>query len=430
MRGLKKKGQFNFVWIFAILAGGSILALAIWGAVQTGDTLRYGSDTEAARSISVITNPLQAGFAEGTFGRIAFQQETRINNICLDDSGFGKNDLSVATRSGVGNDWNLAGGAASIHNKYIFSEEQSEGLDYYVFSKPFNFPYEVSDLIFLTSVRYCFLGDTDDVADEVLGLGMENVVFDNCSASDTRVCFGGGQNCDFIVYGSCSGNCDSIYDEGVVSKRSGDLHYVGSLMWGAIFSDKGVYDCNVGRLMYRTKRIAEIFSAKADLMNARDCGTNLKVDLIVWSGLVGNASSSDLISLKGVDIDNHSTVVLEKAPAVMAGMKGAIVQADDVEILRLDDLRWFLENKNPGDVVRFTTENELGTNEYDVMLSEHPDGSGRAYLGVGHSQAEPRGIIQKVLSKFMGFKEYSTHYKPTWDGDFVYCGFGYCCYCS
>jgi membrane-associated protease RseP (regulator of RpoE activity) len=124
--------------------------------------------------------------------------------------------------------------------------------------------------------------------------------------------------------------------------------------------------------------------------------------------------------LKGVDIGNRSTVILEKAPAVLAGMRGAIVQADDVEILRLDDLRWFLENKNPGDIVRFVTEDEEGVNEYDIMLSEHPDGSGRAYLGIGHNQAEPRGIIQKVLSRFMDFKEYSTRYTPTWDGDFVY----------
>ena len=137
-----KRGQFNFVWLFAILAGGTILALAIWGAVQTGDALRYGSDTEAAASISILTDPLQAGFAEGSFGRISFKQETRLDNICLDDERFGKNDLSVSTRSGVGQDWNLAGGKSSVHNKYIFSEESLVGFDYYVFSKSYDFPYE------------------------------------------------------------------------------------------------------------------------------------------------------------------------------------------------------------------------------------------------------------------------------------------------
>lgn len=294
-----KRGQFNFVWIFAILAGGTILALAIWGAVQSGDTLRYKSDTEAGKSISILIDPLQAGFAEGKFGKIVFRQESRLNNICLAGGGFGKNDISVASRSGVGAEWNLAGGASSIYNKYIFSKEKNEGFDYYVFSKPFEFPYEVSDLIFLTSGGYCFLGAPDVVRDEVLGLGIENIVFDNCSSLDERVCFGGGVDCDSIVYGSCLGNCDSVYDVGVVSKGGGELRYVGSLMWGAIFSDVAVYECNVERLLFRVKSIAEIFSAKADLMNARDCGTNLKGDLIVWAGMLEGGGSEDLILLDG-----------------------------------------------------------------------------------------------------------------------------------
>ena len=58
-----RRGQFNFVWIFAIFAGGAILALAIYGAVQTGDMMRFGSDTEAGKSISILTDPMQAGFA-------------------------------------------------------------------------------------------------------------------------------------------------------------------------------------------------------------------------------------------------------------------------------------------------------------------------------------------------------------------------------
>ncbi len=115
-----KKGQFNFVWLFAIIAGGAILFLAVYGAVKTGDSARFQSDSEIAKSISVITDPLQAGFSEGSFGKISFREETRINNICFSGE-FGKNDISVATRSSVGEEWNLPGGTTSIHNKYIFS---------------------------------------------------------------------------------------------------------------------------------------------------------------------------------------------------------------------------------------------------------------------------------------------------------------------
>ncbi len=295
---MEKKAQFNFVWMFAIIAGGVILFLAVYGAIKTGDTARFQSDTEVAKSISVITDPLQAGFSEGSFGRITFRQETRINNICF-SGGFGKNDISVATRSDVGEEWNLAGGATSIYNKYIFSSERSSGKDYYVFSKPFRFPYKVADLIFLIPDNYCFFNTPKDVADEIVGLNMPNIEVENCTFADAiNVCFGNGNDCDVIVYGSCMSGCDSLYDAGTVVKGSSDMKYVENLMFAAIFSDKLIYNCNVERLLYRNGKIAEEFAEKADLMDARNCDTNMKPDLIVWSGLMINASANDLMSLR------------------------------------------------------------------------------------------------------------------------------------
>ena len=295
---MRERGQFNFVWLFAIIVGGAILVLAIYGATQAGDTARFQSDSEVAKSISIITDPLQAGFGESSFGRISFNDETRINNICL-DSGFGQNDISVATRSGVGEEWNLAGGATSIHNKYIFSSERSSGEDYYVFSKGFDFPYEVADLIFLTPESYCFINAPEEVVDEVLGLGIPNIQINNCTVADAvNVCFGNGDDCDVMVYGSCQSGCDSVFDAGIVSKGDSDMKYVGSLMYGAIFSDRNVYECNVERLMYRAGKIAEEFAVKTSLMDARGCDSNMRADLVVWGGILFNATSNDLMGLR------------------------------------------------------------------------------------------------------------------------------------
>jgi len=296
-----KKGQFNFVWIFAIFAGGAILFLAIYGAVKTGDTMRFASDTEAGKSISIITDPLQSGFSEGSVGKISFQSEARINNICFGE-GFGRNDISVATQSNIGEEWNLAGGATSIHNKYIFSEEVSEGSDFFVFSKPFDFPYRVADLIFLMDGDYCFVGAPDEVEDEILGLGFKNIdIVDSvseCSGEDVEsVCFGTGNDCDAVVYGSCSSGCDSKYDFGRVVKGDSEMVYVGNLMYGAIFSEKLVYDCNVERLLFRASGVARVLYEKADYMGARGCDTNLKGNLVAWTGRIDEAVSEDLVSL-------------------------------------------------------------------------------------------------------------------------------------
>jgi len=118
--------------------------------------------------------------------------------------------------------------------------------------------------------------------------------------------------------------------------------------------------------------------------------------------------------------DNDYLIAYPEAPAVLSGMKGAIIQADDVKITGQDKLREFLENKNPNERVVFKTEDVDGIKEYNILLGEHPDDSSKAYLGVGHSVTQRRGVIGKSLGWFMSFKETSTLYKPTWDGEFVY----------
>jgi hypothetical protein len=296
---MKKKGEFNFVWLFAIIAGGAILILAIYGAFKFGETKTYESDTEFAKSLAILTDPMQAGFAEGSYGKILSGQETRIRNICFEE-GLGKNEISVSVESGVGQKWGDYGGATSVRNKYIFSSEISQGKEFYVFSKPFEFPYKVSDLIFLTEKKYCFTNAPKEISEEISLLKIPNIRIENCSGEEVIVCFGLGNNCDINVYGSCVENCNSVYDEGTVEKNGQVMKYIGSLIYGAIFSEKEIYECNVKRLLQRTGKIAEVLSEKADLMNARGCSTNLQADINVWGGLTQNATAEEIISLNQI----------------------------------------------------------------------------------------------------------------------------------
>ena len=292
-----KRGQFNFVWMFAIIAGGAILVLAVYGATKVGDTQRFQTDSEIAKELAILTDPLQAGFAEGSFGKISFNQETRINNICIDGK-FGRHKISVSSRSDVGEEWNDPGVEVPIGNKYIFSSERASGKEYYVFSKPFEFPYKVADLTILIPEDYCLVNAPDEISDEI-NFNVDKVQFEDCEDEGLiNVCFGVGNNCDISVYGSCMSGCDSVYDEGVVEKAGLTMKYVGNLMWAAIFSDSDIYECNVNRLMYRAGKIAEEFADKADLMDARGCNTNLKPDLLMWSGVTIGAGVDDLASLR------------------------------------------------------------------------------------------------------------------------------------
>lgn len=291
----QKKGEFGFVWFFALVVGGAILVLAIYGAMKIGDTKDYQSTTEIAKQISILTDPMQAGFAEGKFGKINFNQDTRIDNYCF-RGGFGRNEISVAVKTN--NKWSNARGSTSIQNKYIFSSEENEGNEFYVFSSPFVFPYKVADIIILMNKNYCFINSPDEVSNQVDFLS--NVRIKNCTKDEIRVCFNSGDDCDMTVYGACTSNCNSIYDEGTVEKNGETVKFVGNLMLPAIFSSKEIYDCNVERLLVRDSSIARVFAEKSDLMNARDCNTNMKADLIAWQSIVGNSSAEEIISLNSI----------------------------------------------------------------------------------------------------------------------------------
>ena len=124
--------------------------------------------------------------------------------------------------------------------------------------------------------------------------------------------------------------------------------------------------------------------------------------------------------LQGVDLENKTAVIIEKSPAMVAQMRGAIIMIDDVAIKGQDDLREFLESKNPGDAVIFTTEDYGGVNTYEIVLGEHPSDPFRAYLGVSSPQMNPRGIIQNFLAAFMSFKDPSTYYTSGNFAEFIY----------
>lgn len=280
LKKLNKKADFDFVWLFAILAGAAILMLSIYGATRGADTLRYQQETQQARSLSVVLGPLQAGFADSKTNVISFKQDTRITNFCSEE-GFGTNKLSTATKSNIGDKWSQQGGETTIKNQYIFSSFQ-EGKNFEVFSKPFNYPFKVGDVLFMSAEKYCIPKVPTELESEIKGLGLSNWQLGNCTEDIPTICFG-SPTCDINVIGTCSANCKTKYDEGYVQKDGDRFYYVGSLMYGAIFSEKELYDCNVNRLIYKAKQISEILSDTAKLMDSRGCSTNMQSELTVWA---------------------------------------------------------------------------------------------------------------------------------------------------
>ena len=311
MKKTYSRGQFNFTWLFAIIVGGMILFLAIFAALQFGDTQRNAVDSSVAKELDVLTNPLQVGFGEASYGSIIFNKETKISNFCFDPAqDFGRNELSVASSSNIGEEFNKPGIATKISNKYIFSEEQTVGEKYYILSKPFFLPYKISDLLFMSSKNYCFRDTPDEIKDDLERLNVPNIFLEDCLTDDAvHVCFGEGTNCDVKVFGTCSDSvCEDLFETGKVLKDGESLDYSGNLLYGAIFADNDLYECEVKRLLYRNQKLTEILAKKIDLMGSRGCNSNLKSHLLIFANNLEGASMEDLAALysfgKNIDAIN------------------------------------------------------------------------------------------------------------------------------
>ena len=294
-----KKGEFNFVLLFAIVAGTIILLLAIYGAMKTGGTLTKQTEAELAKSLEIITDPLQAGFAEIATSKIIFKKETRLTVSCDDFGGFGDNVVSLQTKSSMGEDWTADPFRYTINNKYLFSDTTS-GKTFYVFSEKFATGFKVADLLFITPRNFCFVLPPEDIEEEMAGIRAPNIGLrtngnDTCKEDAETVCFNRG-GCDITITPRCNQEqCKSEYDFGVVTNADGtQIPYSGGLMFGAIFTDKDSYECNVKRLLYRASRIADVFTQKIDFMAARGCDSLMKPDLIAFTALLQNATSANL----------------------------------------------------------------------------------------------------------------------------------------
>lgn len=298
-----KRGDFSFVWLFAIFAGIAILLLAIYGAIRIGETSKVGTDASIAKQITLLTDPLEAGFTAATFGRISFNQLTVIKLEC-NDFDFGESIISANSKSNIGDDFSSFVVSTSISDKYIFGRGVDEGETFHVLSKSFNFPYKIADFLILISENndYCFIDTPSKVKDEIEQLDIPVVFFENCSDSDMiEVCFD-KEGCEISVFGKCE-DCRDVYSKGIVRKGGRNFYYVDSLIYPAIFSDKEIYDCNVNRLIYRGHVSSIVLGRKASLMNARGCTNRLESLLYGWSEVLEGSDVGDLLELYSDALD-------------------------------------------------------------------------------------------------------------------------------
>lgn len=287
-----KKGiEFSFGWLFALVVGAAILFLAIYAAVKLISTEKTAQETGAAKQLETILTPIETGYEEGKAAApIIFPGETRVYNGCDSDGNFGEQSIRVTTSTNFGKTWQDEGLPIKSYNKYIFSSSMMQGIQLYAFSKPFEMPFKVANVLFLWTDNYCFVNPTTEMEKEITSLGLRrmNVTTSiaDCGKTAKKICFVSElEQCDVFV--------DPI-SKMVRQKGKQEVFYEGSLIYGAILSEPEVYECQVKRLLKRTSEMALLYEAKSEIIAAKanGCSSDLQGDLKSIAEMAKQANSS------------------------------------------------------------------------------------------------------------------------------------------
>jgi hypothetical protein len=284
--------EISFGWLFALVAGAIILFFAIYLSSKVIHTGQETVSTETAKEIGILLNPLETSFESAQTTSITISAETRIHNKCRLTGDFGEQLIQLDQK--IFGKWENGSINVRFSNKYIFSNEEIEGKKFYLFSKPFDFPFKIADLVYMTSSKeiYCFVNAPDKIVAEINNLNQDNLLTENCSSNAIRVCFESS---------SCDVNID--YNAGAVEKE-GDIMYFtetgedsGALMYAAIFSNKDTYECQLKRLMLRTKEISLLYHDKELITEKKGCDTNLGEDLNEFIDMLAGFNGSEELSI-------------------------------------------------------------------------------------------------------------------------------------
>ena len=296
--------EISFGWLFAIIAGIVIIFIAIYLSSKLINVQQTTISAETGQQIGILLDPLETSFESAQTTSIIIPAETRINNICDSSGNFGRQIIQLDQQSF--NKWVKTDINVGFNNKYLFSEKQTEGKKFYIFSKPFSFPFKIADLMYITSAdkRYCFFDAPDEINNEISELNQSNLIIGNCSEGDIKICFG-GENCDVNV----------DFNSYSVEKNGSSVYFGGAdetaLMYAAIFSDKNIYECQVKRLMLRVNEISSLYINKELITEKKGCDDNLGGDLGELSGLakdLNNSQDLGIVKMKAdiVDGDNNA----------------------------------------------------------------------------------------------------------------------------
>lgn len=109
--------------------------------------------------------------------------------------------------------------------------------------------------------------------------------------------------------------------------------------------------------------------------------------------------------------DSDNILIYNSAPAIKENLSSIIAEINRVKINSVDKLIEELAKYTMGDEITVKTITDSGIVEKTLVLEEHPDVPGTAWLGIGFVSQERAGILGKIIDN-ISFKEPHVYYEP------------------
>lgn len=104
-------------------------------------------------------------------------------------------------------------------------------------------------------------------------------------------------------------------------------------------------------------------------------------------------------------------LLYDDAPAIKAGLEGAISEINGVSITTIEDLGRELSKYSPGESIVIKTITEDSSEEFLVVLDASPRNPEAPWLGIGFLEQRSGGVMNKMYVAMSGFKAPHTFYE-------------------
>ncbi len=128
----------------------------------------------------------------------------------------------------------------------------------------------------------------------------------------------------------------------------------------------------------------------------------------------------DIQSLKAqLETGENLIIVYDDMLAIRAGLKGTIIEFNNVKIKNSEELSKEISNYKPGDNVLIKTKFDDTILSYNLRLAENPKNKSKAFLGIGTIELKKSGILGFVYKVITFSKKSGTAYEPRFNSGLI-----------